>query len=90
MAERRKRSEGARAESETLRTAAREKDRAHREALRKARAEVFRGAGRGAAKGAGRTCNTAVQQARTRANDEIQAAKGRLGCGASEAAREEP
>jgi F0F1-type ATP synthase membrane subunit b/b' len=87
MAERRKRSEGARAEAETLRAAAREKDRAHREALRKARAEVFAEQDVARRKVLDER-NAAVQQARTRANEEIQTAKSRMAT-ELEAAREE-
>src|SRR5579872_1130259 len=77
MAERRKRSDGARAEAEALRKAAHEKDRAHREGLRKARAEVFAEQDVARRKVLDER-NAAVRQARMRANDEIQAAKGRI------------
>ena len=87
MAERRKRSEGARAEAETLRKAAHEKDRVHREALRKARAEVFAEQDVARRKMLDER-NAAVQQARIRANDEIQTAKGRIAA-ELEAARHE-
>ena len=78
LAERRARIEGARKDAESLRAAAQEKQRAHREALRKARAEVF------AEQEATRRValeerSKVIQQARSRATDEVQAAKARLG-----------
>src|SRR3990170_709140 len=78
LAERRARIEGARKDAESLRAAAQEKQRAHREALRKARAEVF------AEQEATRRValeerSKVIQQARSRATDEVQAGKARLG-----------
>ena len=78
LAERRARIEGARKDAESLRAAAQEKQRAHREALRKARAEVF------AEQEATRWValeerSKVIQQARSRATDEVQAGKARLG-----------
>jgi F-type H+-transporting ATPase subunit b len=77
VAERGMRIAGARREAEELRKSAQEKSRAYQDALRKARAELFREqeAKRRAAldeRGA------SIQQARQRANEEIQGAKRRI------------
>ena len=77
LAERKSRSAGARREAESMRAGAQEKDRAHREALRRARAEVFAEQDVARRKVLDER-NAAVQQARSRANDEIQAAKSRI------------
>jgi len=77
MAERTARSSGARREAESLRAAAQEKDRAHRDALRKARAEIFAEQDAARHKALDER-NAAVQQARNRANEEIHAAKKRI------------
>ena len=77
LAERKARIEGARRDAESLRASAEEKRRAHQEALRKARAQIFteqEAARRTALDARG----AAVQQARSRANDELQAARNRI------------
>lgn len=77
LAERQARIEGSRKEAESLATAAQEKQRAYREALRKARAEVFaeqESARRVVLEERGKL----IRQARGRAGEEVQAAKARL------------
>jgi F0F1-type ATP synthase membrane subunit b/b' len=77
MAERGKRIEGARREAEELRKSAQEETREYQDVMRKARAELFRKqemARRAALDERG----AAIQQARQRANEEIQVAKGRI------------
>jgi F-type H+-transporting ATPase subunit b len=75
--ERGRRIEGARREAEELRKRAQEKSRAYQDALRKARAELFR-----EQEAARRTAlderGASIQQARQRANEEIQEAKRRI------------
>jgi F0F1-type ATP synthase membrane subunit b/b' len=87
IAERAKRIEGARREAEELRKSAEQKAHAYQDALRKARAELFR-----QQEAARRTAlderGVALQQARQRANEEIQIAKKRIR-GEIEAARAE-
>lgn len=77
VAERENRIEGARHQAQELRRNAQEKTRAYQDALRKARAELF-----GQQEAARRTAlderGAALQQARLRANEEIQAAKRRI------------
>ncbi len=75
--ERGRRIEGARREAEELRKSAQEKGRAYQEALRKARAELFREqeASRRVVLG---ERGASIQQARQLANQEIQQAKGRI------------
>jgi len=77
LQERGRRIEGARREAEGLRKSAQEKSRAYQEALRKARAELFREqeASRRVVLG---ERGASIQQARQRANQEIQQAKGRI------------
>jgi F0F1-type ATP synthase membrane subunit b/b' len=77
VAERGRRIEGARREAEELRKTAHEKNRAYQEALRNARAELFReqeAARRVALDERGK----AIQQARQLANEEVQSAKKRI------------
>jgi len=77
LAERQTRIEGSRKEAESLAAAAQEKQRAYREALRKARAEVFaeqESARRVVLEERGKL----IRQARSRAGEEVQAAKARL------------
>jgi F-type H+-transporting ATPase subunit b len=77
--------EGSRKESESLAAAVEEKQRAYREGLRKARAEVFteqESARRVALDERGEV----IREARRRAGEEVQAAKARL-AGEIEAAR---
>ena len=75
--ERGRRIEGARREAEDLRKTAQEKNRAYQEALRRARAEIFREqeAARRVVLG---ERGAAIQEARQRVNEEIQQAKGRI------------
>jgi F-type H+-transporting ATPase subunit b len=85
MAKREALIEGSRQESESLAAAVQEKQRAYREGLRKARAEVFaeqEAARRAALDERGKV----VREARSRAGEEVQAAKARL-AGEIEAAR---
>jgi F-type H+-transporting ATPase subunit b len=77
VAERSRRIEGARREAEDLRKNAHEKTRAYQDALRKARAELFREQ-EAARRVALDERGAALQQARQRANEEIQAAKKRI------------
>lgn len=77
LQERARRIEGARHEAEELRKDAREKSRAYQEALRKARAELFREQ-EAARRVALDERAASLQQARQRANGEIQAAKKRI------------
>jgi F-type H+-transporting ATPase subunit b len=77
LAERQTRIEGSRKEAESLAAAAQEKQRAYREALRKARSEIF------AEQEAARRASlderaNVIRLARSRANEEVQAAKARL------------
>jgi F0F1-type ATP synthase membrane subunit b/b' len=77
VAERGRRIEGARREAEELRKTAQEKSRAYQEALRNARAELFReqeAARRVALDERGK----AIQQARQLTNEEVQSAKKRI------------
>jgi F0F1-type ATP synthase membrane subunit b/b' len=77
VAERSSRIEGARREAEELRKTAHETNRAYQEALRNARAELFReqeAARRVALDERGK----AIQQARQLANEEVQSAKKRI------------
>ena len=77
LAERQARIEGSRKEAESLAAATQEKQRAYREALRKARAEVFaeqESARRLVLEERGQV----IRQARNRAGEEVQAAKARL------------
>ena len=78
LAQRQARIEGARKDAESLRAATQEKQRAYREALRKARAEVF-AEQEAARRVALEERSKVIQQARGRATDEVQAAKTRLG-----------
>jgi F-type H+-transporting ATPase subunit b len=75
--ERGRRIEGARREAEELRKNAQEKSRAYQEALRKARAELFREQ-EAARRVALDERGAAIQEARKRANEAIQEAKGRI------------
>ncbi|SRR5579883_2045505 len=75
--ERAKRIEGARHEAEELRKSAQEKIRAHQEALRKARGELFREQ-EAMRRAALDERASAIQQARQSANQEIQQAKARM------------
>jgi F0F1-type ATP synthase membrane subunit b/b' len=77
LGERRARIEGARKDTESLRAAAQEKQRAYREALRKARAEVF-AEQEAARRIALEERSKMIRQARSRAADEVQVAKARL------------
>jgi len=77
VAERGKRIEGARREAEELRKSAQEKSRAYQESLRKARAELFREQ-EAARRLALDERGASIQQARLRANEAIQEAKGRI------------
>lgn len=77
VAERGKRIEGARREAEDLRKSAQEKSRAYQDILRKARAELFREQ-ETARRAALDERGAALQQARQRANEEIQSAKRRI------------
>jgi F-type H+-transporting ATPase subunit b len=85
LAQRKARTEGARHEAEALRAAAEEKRRAHQEGLRKARAQIFseQEAARRVALDARAA---AIHQARSRANDEVEAARKRI-AGEMEGAR---
>jgi F-type H+-transporting ATPase subunit b len=77
LAERQARIQGSRKEAESLATAAQEKQRAYREALRKARGEILaeqESARRQVLEERGQR----IRQARSRASDEVQAAKARL------------
>jgi F-type H+-transporting ATPase subunit b len=77
LAERQARIEGSRKEAETLAAETQEKQRAYREALRKARAEIFaeqESARRVVLDERGQV----IRQARGRAGEEVQAAKSRL------------
>ena len=77
VAERSRRIEGARRAADELRKTAHEKSRAYQEALRNARAELFReqeAARRVALDERGK----AIQQARQLANEEVQSAKKRI------------
>jgi F-type H+-transporting ATPase subunit b len=87
LAERASRIEGARKDRASFHAAGQEKERAYREALRKARTEIF------AEQEAARRVmleerSAAVQQARTRASAEIQTARTRIAA-EQEAARGE-
>jgi len=75
--ERGRRIEGARREAEELRKTAQEKSRAYQDALRKARAELFREQ-EAARRAALDERGASIRQARQRANEEIQAAKRRI------------
>lgn len=75
--ERGRRIEGARREAGELRKSAQEKNRAYQEALRKARAELFREQ-EAARRVALDERGASLQQARQRANEAIQEAKGRI------------
>ena len=77
VTERGKRIEGARREAEELRKTAQEKSRACQEALRNARAELFREQ-EGARGVALDERGKAIQQARHLANEEVQSAKKRI------------
>ena len=77
LADRQARIEGSRKDAESLTAAAQEKQRACREALRKARAEVLaeqESARRVVLEERGKV----IRQARNRAGEEVQAAKARL------------
>jgi len=77
LADRQARIEGARKDAESLAAAAQEKQHAYRQALRKARAEVFaeqESARRVVLEERGKL----IRQARSRAGEEVQAAKARL------------
>jgi F-type H+-transporting ATPase subunit b len=77
LAERQARIEGSRKDAEALAAAAQEKQRAYREALRKARDQVFaeqESARRLVLEERGKL----IRQARGRAGEEVQAAKARL------------
>jgi len=75
--ERGRRIEGARREAEELRKTAQEKSYAYQDALRKARAELFREQ-EAARRAALDERGASIRQARQRANEEIQAAKRRI------------
>lgn len=75
--ERGRRIEGARRDAEELRKSAQEKSRAYQEALRKARAELFREQ-EAARRVALDERGASLLQARQRANEAIQEAKGRI------------
>jgi F-type H+-transporting ATPase subunit b len=77
VAERSRRIEGARREAEELRRGAQEKSRAYQEALRNARAELFREQ-EAARRVALDERSKAIQQARQLANEEVQSAKKRI------------
>jgi F0F1-type ATP synthase membrane subunit b/b' len=85
--ERASRIEGARKDRDSLHAAAQEKDRAYREALRKARAEIFTEQ-EAARRVALDERSAVVQQARAAANEEIHAARTRIAA-EREAARNE-
>jgi F-type H+-transporting ATPase subunit b len=87
IAERESRIAGARRDTESLRSAAEEKRRAHQEGLRKARAQIFaeQEASRRSALDARAVT---IQQARAAANQEIQTARARIAA-ETEAARGE-
>ena len=85
--ERGMRIEGARREAEELRKSAQEKGRAYRDALRGARAELFREQ-EAARRAALDERGAAIQEARRHANEEVQSAKRRIR-GEIEAARAE-
>lgn len=75
--ERGRRIEGARLETAEMRKSVQEKSRAYQEALRKARAELFREQ-EAARRVALEERAAAIQEARQRANETIQQAKGRI------------
>jgi F0F1-type ATP synthase membrane subunit b/b' len=75
--ERARRIEGARREAEELRKTAQGKSHAYQDALRKARAELFREQ-EAARRAALDERGASMRQARQRANEEIQAAKRRI------------
>jgi F0F1-type ATP synthase membrane subunit b/b' len=75
--ERGRRIEGARREAEELRKTAQGKSHAYQDALRKARAELFREQ-EAARRAALDERGASMRQARQRANEEIQAAKRRI------------
>ena len=77
VAERSRRIEGARREAEELRKTAQEKSRAYQEALRIARADLFREQ-EAARRVALDERSKAILQARQLANEEIQSAKKRI------------
>ena len=77
VAERSSRIEGARREAEELRKSANEKNRAYQEALRNARAELFREQ-EAARRVALDERSKAIQEARQLANEEVQSAKKRI------------
>jgi F-type H+-transporting ATPase subunit b len=77
MAERRQRMEGARHDAESLRKDAQGKQRARSEALRAARSDIF-GEQEAVRRVALDERAAAIQQARSRANDEVQSAKRRI------------
>jgi F-type H+-transporting ATPase subunit b len=77
VAERSRRIEGARREAEELRRGVQEKSRAYQEALRNARAELFREQ-EAARRVALDERSKAIQQARQLANEEVQSAKKRI------------
>jgi F0F1-type ATP synthase membrane subunit b/b' len=77
VAERGRRIEGARREAEELRKTVQEKSRAYQEALRNARAELFREQ-EAARRVALDERSKAIQQARQLANEEVQSAKKRI------------
>ena len=70
--------EGSRRDSEALRVRAQEKRRAYQDAMRQARATVF-AEQEAVRRAAVDQRSTAIQQARSRANEEIQQAKKRIG-----------
>jgi F-type H+-transporting ATPase subunit b len=77
LQERRARTEGARRAAESCRAAALEKDRAHREAMKKARAEIY-----AQQESARRTIleerASLIRAIRNRSNDEVRAAKEKI------------
>jgi F0F1-type ATP synthase membrane subunit b/b' len=77
LAERKARVEGAKREAEGFRAQAAEKQRADQEALRQARAQIF-SEQEATRRVALDERAAAIQQARTRANDEVHAAKKRI------------
>jgi F0F1-type ATP synthase membrane subunit b/b' len=86
MAKRQALIEGSRKESESIAAAVQEKQRAHREGLRKARAEIFaeqESVRRAALDERGKV----LREARARAGEEVQTAKARL-AGEIETARQ--
>lgn len=74
LAERRARSEGARGEADAMRAGTQETLRAYREALRRARGEIY-AEQESARRAALEDRNRAIQAARSAANKEIHAAK---------------